>query len=443
MSIAKVLPIESIKITVKITAGPHLGETFVIAKNSFSVGRGAENDIILINDPKLSRNHIKVSVKGSDLHIENLSTRNPIVYKDKTENHVDIKPHDRIKMGDSEIELQWNASILEKTVMATDVATTQLTLATSTALSDGPTVVKPDPSSVTQIVGLTPKSTSALATHEQPNQPISFKSLTSNVEKNNAPPNVFTPRSAQANPASQLGHQQSTPNQVVIPTTSPALKGAHPALKQSGTPLRHNSPAKATGNKSYRPQSRATRSSNSSKTLLIGLGVIGIFVLVLSMGGDKKPKKISLLKDTNQISAELTKTNQIIDDYVKEKKLLEDGRMDRIYESAQSYYVKGFRDYRQGQYSRAIVSFQAALSFDPGHVLAKKYLLQSVKKHSEVVQFNLDQAKRYREKSNYRLCRASAKQVIVMALRKDQTDPMYKEGKKIFDECDILSKGRF
>lgn len=405
MSTAKVLPSESLKITVKITAGPHLGETFTIVKNHFSIGRGAENDIILINDPKLSRNHIKISVKGTDLHIENLSTRNPIVYKDKTENNVDVKPHDRIKMGDTEIELQWNASSLEKTVMATEVATTQLTLATSTALADGPTVVKPDFSPAT--------------------------------------PNIFTPRGSHGNQSHQL--DQATQISPVFSPTS--AKGSHPALKQSGVPLRNNSPAKTAvktpTNKNYRHHSTASRNSSSPKTLLIGLGVIGIFVLVLSMGGDKKPKKVSSLKDTNQISAELTKTNQIIDDYVKEKKLMEDGRMDRIYESAQSYYVKGFRDYRQGQYSRAIVSFQAALSFDPGHVLAKKYLLQSVKKHSEVVQFNLDQAKRYREKSNYRLCRASAKQVIVMALRKDQTDPMYKEGKKIFDECDILSKGRF
>lgn len=420
MSTAKVLPSESIKIHVKITAGPHLGEIFVIAKDSFSVGRGAENDIILINDPKLSRNHIKVSLKGSDLHIENLSTRNPIVYKDKTENNVDIKPHDRIKMGDTEMELQWNASSVEKTLMATEVSN-QLTVATTTEALDSPTVVKPDFSAQTQIVGLVPKSQSLLATQEPLQPPISFKSLNALADKNNPASSATTPSSGQ----------------IFSPTPSP--KANNKAVKSSGNQKAH---PVTTKHKSYQ-QSYSAKNSTSYKVPLIGLCVIGLFILVVSMGGDKKPKKVSPLKDTNQISAELAKNNQVIDDYVKEKKLLEDGRMDRIYESAQSYYIKGFRDYRQGQYSRAIVSFQAALSFDPGHVLSKKYLLQSVKKHSEVVQFNLDQAKRYREKSNYRLCRSAAKQVIVMALRKDQTDPMYKEGKKIFDDCDTLSKGRF
>lgn len=424
MNTAKAFLSDSIKIHVKITAGPHMNEVFVINKDSFSVGRGAENDIILINDPKLSRNHIKASLKGADLHIENLSTRNPIMYKDKTENNVDLKPHDRIRMGDTEMELQWNATSLEKTLMATEVSY-QLTVATSTSQSDGPTVVKPDFSALTQVVGVTPKSFPALVTQQSPPS-SSLKALHPLTDKNNFTPNASTPHQ---------GGAIYTPT----PNKAGAAASTNKAVKSSGN--QKNYPA-ASKNK-YSQHSYSAKSSSSNKGLIIGLCAIGLFVLVISLGGDKKPKKIAPLKDTNQISAELTKSNQVVDDYVKEKKLLEDGRMDRIYESAQSYYIKGFRDYRQGQYSRAIVSFQAALSFDPGHVLSKKYLLQSVKKHSEVVQFNLDQAKRYREKSNYRLCKSSAKQVIVMALRKDQTDPMYKEGKKIFDECDILSKGRF
>ena len=121
--------------------------------------------------------------------------------------------------------------------------------------------------------------------------------------------------------------------------------------------------------------------------------------------------------------------------------LLENGQTEKQFESAQSYYIKGFRDYRQGQYSRAIMSFQAALSFDPNHILSRKYLNQSIKKHSEFVQFSLEQARRYRQKNNYRLCRSAAKQV--MTLRRDQNDPQYKDAKNLFDECDTLSRGRF
>ncbi len=115
MNTAKAFPSDLIKIDVKITSGPHEGETFVITKDIFNVGRGAENDIILINDPKLSRNHIKISMKESHLFVENLSTRNPILFKKKLEQQVEIKPMDRIRIGDTEMELSWNATLFEKT----------------------------------------------------------------------------------------------------------------------------------------------------------------------------------------------------------------------------------------------------------------------------------------------------------------------------------------
>jgi len=399
---------------VKITSGSHAGETFIISKESFSIGRGAENDIILINDPKLSRQHIKVSLKDALLFIENLSTRNPIVYNDKLENNIEIKSNDRIKIGDTEIEFTWNASSLEKTLMAENL--TQLT-ATSTSTA----MTKVDP--------------------------VDFKSLNSFslVEKNNVAPLAKSKptntleTSSNKNPVRNYSGVPSSLSPSVSPSPSPSLNNVKIENKIS----------KHVHSKQNNPSVKIYQTTPISNTFssyrlpIIAGGLILLILLILTLGGEKKQKKTTILRDTNQLNAELLKSTQQIEDYVKEKKLMEDGRMERVYESAQSYYIKGFRDYRQGQFSRAILSFQAALSFDPNHVLAKKYLLQSVKKHSEVVQFNLDQAKRYKEKSNYRLCRSAAKQVIVMALRKDQSDPQYKDGKKIFDECDILSKGRF
>jgi len=402
---------------VKITSGPHLGETFTLMKETFLVGRGAENDIILINDPKLSRQHIKVSLKDSALLIENLSSRNPLMYKSKPEHHVEIKPNERVKIGDTEIELSWNSSSLEKTLMAENL--TQLTTPTVATTSEATVVA----------------SSTAITTFTPPD----FKTLISTpfLDKNN-PPTLFTPHAPL--PEKQGENKNQIKSSGAGYNNSPlTVKGDSKAVKSPSSVQTKNPYAP----KPYPQAARRKINNNSINLPLVGAGVIILIVIILSFGGEKKIKKPALIKDTAQLSSELERPNQLIDDYMKEKKLLEDGRMERVYESAQSYYIKGFRDYRQGQYSRAMLSFQAALSFDPNHILSKKYLLQSVKKHAELTQFNLDQAKRYKDKSNYRLCKSSAKQVIIMALRKDSTDPQYKDGKKLFDECDILSKGRF
>lgn len=417
MNTAKAFPSDLIKIDVKITSGPHEGETFVITKDIFNVGRGAENDIILINDPKLSRNHIKISMKESHLFVENLSTRNPILFKKKLEQQVEIKPMDRIRIGDTEMELSWNATLFEKTLMATEDPTqlsVQRTIATKVediSEQELPLPVLTEKNKIPAIIPL-PAAATAAAT---------------------APP------AATATPASE----KALPNKVLFHPTAPKIPLA-PSIKNENRIVKNDEPPKINA-APPRPAPNAiiNKSKIPPRFLLIGAGVVLLIIIVIMQSGDKKPKKQTALKDPHQLNAELQKSNQLVENYMKEKKLQDDGRMDRVHESAQSYYIRGFRDYRQGQFSRAIIAFQAALSFDPNHVLAKKYLLQSVKKHSEVVQFNLDQAKRYKEKSNYRLCRSSAKQVIIMALRKDQSDPHYKEGKSLFDDCDMLSKGRF
>lgn len=403
MSTAKALPVDSFKVEVRILGGPHSGESFTLEKLSFTVGRGAENDIILINDPKLSRNHIKISMRDSGLVVDNLSTRNPITYKDKSEHQVVIKPKDKIKIGDTELEFNWDANRFEKTQVVDNY--TQLNL--------------------TQVTESTQQSAVSSHLHASPQM---FPSSVANSLRPEAPPSLV-PSSKQP-PLNNI-YKVSSGGLSPAPAPVPSNYNTNQALKPRST--------KSTSS----PYSYSANKKTPPLYLGIGGGLIILLIILIFSGGDKKPKKTSTLKDTNQISNELLKSNQQIEEHLRDKKLQQDGRMDRIFESAQSYYVKGFRDYRQGQYSRAIISFQAALSFDPSHVLSKKYLLQSIKKQSEVVQFNLDQAKRYKEKSNYRLCRASAQQVIVMALRKDQSDPLYKEGKKIFDECDILSKGRF
>lgn len=111
------------------------------------------------------------------------------------------------------------------------------------------------------------------------------------------------------------------------------------------------------------------------------------------------------------------------------------------YKTAQEQYLRGFRDYRLGQYGRAIESFRAALSFYPQHALAQKYLNLSKKRFDEMVQWNMIQGRRYYGVQNYRLCMSYYATVIKM--KKEDADPVRREALQYYQECEVRMKGKY
>lgn len=407
MSTAAALQDNSITFVLTITSGPHVRESFTLTKPIFTMGRGPENDIILINDPKLSRNHVKFILENGELTAINLSQRNPLFFKGRTEQRVTLLSADKIKIGDTEVEINWQSEPNDKTKVAGFESMIQY-VAEQTGSAVPETQVIPDGvpefDKTEARTAISQKELFQLVNAAKPtNKATEFKGVTL-ATKVETPMVRYTPTAAGAG---------------LSATTEPNKLGA----QVSGAETKRES------------------SPNRPNPLIFLVVVVIAAAAVVFSGGEKKPKKVSALKSIEQINAELDKPSEEVNQYKKDKKILADGKMDRQYESAQSYYVKGFRDYRQGQYARAMMSFQAALSFDPGHVLARRYLNQSIKKQSEIVQFNLDQARRYRQKNNFRLCRSAAQQVMV--IKKDPSDAQFKTAKVLFDECDTMSKGRF
>ncbi|MNJ92787.1 Glycogen accumulation regulator GarA [compost metagenome] len=112
------------------------------------------------------------------------------------------------------------------------------------------------------------------------------------------------------------------------------------------------------------------------------------------------------------------------------------------YRRAQENFIKGFRDYQQGQYARARESFQVVLNLDPENELAKRYYHLSKIKFDEMVKFNMIQGNRYREKKNWRMCQSSYSAAMTM-LQNRRDDPTFKEAKQYFEQCALNGEGRF
>jgi pSer/pThr/pTyr-binding forkhead associated (FHA) protein len=78
----------------------------------------------------------------------------------------------------------------------------------------------------------------------------------------------------------------------------------------------------------------------------------------------------------------------------QEKVILEKGKDTQQYAEAQAFYLRGFREYRETNYGRAIQDFEASLALYPAHPLAKRYLERSRLKNNEAVSSAMERGER-------------------------------------------------
>ncbi len=98
----------ALQIRLKVLKGPHSGVTFVVQKKSFTIGRGPENDVILINDSQVSRQHARIELIQQDLEISNLSQKNLVLVGGEAVQKWKLTNDSTFTLGDSEILVQYS-----------------------------------------------------------------------------------------------------------------------------------------------------------------------------------------------------------------------------------------------------------------------------------------------------------------------------------------------
>lgn len=337
------------QIRLLLMGGDSAGRIFSFDKPVVTIGRGPENDIVLANDPKVSRVHAEIRQEAGQWMVHNVSQRNSIlVHGERVEEKV-LSHGQQIQIGSTILQIQLES------------------------FEDQATRLIP---------------------------------LQSEVTPQSVPPIVRKSQAPQPPPSQRSATVSAAPSP---PRSRPAaVRGAVGGI-------------------------------NSRMRLYVIVAVVFALGYWLLAGESKSKKKETALRSEGDVAHAIEESAQAVQELRKQQQ--SSGQDSLQYKAAQEHYIKGFRDYRQGQYARAMQSFQAALSFYPNHDLARKYLVQSQAKFEQRIDLNMAQGRIYKQKQNYRMCRSSFANVMIMV--KDSSKPKYKEAKQNYDECSLRVEGKY
>lgn len=186
------------------------------------------------------------------------------------------------------------------------------------------------------------------------------------------------------------------------------------------------------------PPRRPRRPKSGSSKMVI-YAVLAIFFLWLFTTDNVKKKAEIDLRTDQKIAADIEAATKLKEQAeIAAAKKLDQSVTAR---QAQENYVRGFRDYKKGQYERALIHFQACLALDPEHILCNRYIRLAQRRFNELIQYEMVIGKKYRDQGQYRACMSAFRNVTSMI--KDSNTPVYKEAKTNFDACKAFVEGRF
>ena len=105
---AALKPANQFKIQLTVVKGPHVGQVFQFEKAVMTIGRGPENDVMLVNDPSVSRNHARIDLIRNEFELINLSDKNSLIVHGESTQKSILVNDSTFQVGDSEIRFQFD-----------------------------------------------------------------------------------------------------------------------------------------------------------------------------------------------------------------------------------------------------------------------------------------------------------------------------------------------
>lgn len=436
---------------VEIVSGPHKGMTATIGKFPFKVGRNPDNDMALVNDAKASRYQVEFQVQDGKTIVQNVSQKVQMSINGQKMSGAIINGDCEIFFGESTLRIRFlpDRPALPAVQSPQLFLSPQLNMPNQAAQPSGQ--FQPQPQVQSKPFLEPPKLI------DSPPQPDGVPTTTGLIRlAGNVP---LSPGSTHQGPLPETenqwfpGNQQFHPPQLMPGQTLPPQVGfamgiPAPGFPQPGPPL--SGPPQPAGQQ--HPHSffggaaamgefpaEPVQKKKSGKGFFYAVIAV-VILMAVWLSGTPDKKRVAI--ETNPIveSEKVIVDSEANIKNLKQKKK-DSGQETMQYNLAQSHYLKGFRDFRNGQFGRAIPSFEAALSFYPQHELAKKYLNQSRVKLDQMIAYQMNLGRTQRSKNNYRQCAATFSATITMIT--DVSDTRYRESKQLLEECEFLAEEKF
>ncbi|MEK6627737.1 MAG: FHA domain-containing protein [Bdellovibrionota bacterium] len=382
---AKVEQASEIKIKLSVVKGPHSGRVFQLNKSVFTIGRGPENDVVLINDPQISRSHAQISVVDRDIEISNLSDKNAIFVLGESVKRWKIANNSNFTIGDSEINVEYDLG--------------------------------PAPEPVKQ------------------SKPMDKVADVVPIKAKAAVPSAPTTRALPATKNAALearGPQAMSRPATTRPNQKPALARPAPQAYAASARLQPNPNA---------PADDSLMASPNFKIYLIGAIILGtIYFYFSTPNKNSRAKKItSTLRYEDEVNTRMVSQKEIERESEREARSKERSRSPQAFRIEESL-VRGMRDFQLGNYTRAQEFFQLVLNLDPDHALARRYHYLSKVRFDEVLQEKLMLGESYFKKHNFRMCESMFRQVMDMLNGKNNDQKLLLATKKA-RECELATEG--
>lgn len=139
------LKASQLKVQLTVVQGPHVGQVFNLDKSVILLGRSPENDVILVNDPLVSRAHARIELIKNEFELTNLSEKNILlVHGDSVQKSI-IVNDSLFQIGDTAIKFQFDLgqSVVSVPPKPRSSATLQIVKPKSPIAAAKPVALKP------------------------------------------------------------------------------------------------------------------------------------------------------------------------------------------------------------------------------------------------------------------------------------------------------------
>lgn len=223
--------------------------------------------------------------------------------------------------------------------------------------------------------------------------------------------------------------------EITFENQTPLSLAAPPGIPQNGSTAPLNFGIPSQGN--YAPAEEKQPFLNKKNITRLGFAaVLGVLVYFATLKEEiKKPSKIASPDEINTAIDAVQKRQEEL------RKPHENMTSQDSYNrrSAEKYFTKGFRDFQNKSYTRAIESFQTALAVQPNYIEAKRYLKLAEKRRQDLIDAHMDLGNKFKDKMMFKTCIAEFEKVLQIINRPE--DKKYQLAKEQIQECRLLQQG--